>query len=297
VLSSIALGLNLGAVFVDGRARENIMYCRDNVFAYCLLVLIIQIFDFFSLHETFGPWSVIIQNLMFDVVKFLSVLFVFLGAFSMHMCVVYKPAYNKKRVDFPTSLTPFNVKGSYEIILKDLWWAILGFGNIPTELTAEERNDNPAQTYYIASVGFALFQIVTVVVLMNLLIAMMGNTYAVLDERSVIEWKFGRARVIWFMTKSTSVPIPINMLTTFIRIVKIVYKARCCCCTANVNKMYQEMTTHAHAMADLDDDTEKLGQPKNIKTVIPWRECIAKYKMFNQIEDDDAMLDIVDGLE
>ena len=287
LLASVALGLNLAAVFVEGRAREDLMYARDNVLAYCLLILVVQIFDFLSMHILFGPWAVIIKNLMYDVVKFLFVLFLFIMAFALHMCVVYKPAYNKARVDFPTQLTAFNIKNDFETIIGELFWGVLGRDAKPTRLTAVQRNNSPAETYYVASIVFALYQIVTVVVLMNLLIAMMGNTYAIIDERSHTEWRFGRARLIWYMTKSTSVPMPLNMITTFLRILKIVYKANCCCCVANINEMYQEMALHSNTVADMGLDPEKRKEPSHIKNVVPWREVVTQYYMFFLHEEEE----------
>lgn len=48
---------------------------------------------------------------------------------------------------------------------------------------------------------FGMYMTVMMIVLLNLLIAMMSNTYQRIDLRSDIEWKFGRAKLIRNMTR------------------------------------------------------------------------------------------------
>ena len=283
VLSLVALAVNGFAIIYNGRTRENLMYARDNIFAFVFLILIVQIFDFLSMHEVFGPWSVIIASLVMDVVKFLIVLLLFIGAFSMHMCVIYKPAYNKARVDMPTKLTNFGIKGDFINIFEELFFTCFGHTNRPTKLTAIERNNNPEETYNIATFVFALYEILAIIVLINLLIAMMSNTYTIIDERSETEWKFGRARLIWYMTKTTSVPIPINMISVLITVAQVVFKTKCLCCTANVNNLYHNMSGSGKG----DEEAASTGVgPQHIGKVVPWKEVVKDYKLYSELSED-----------
>lgn len=299
VLSSAALGANLMAIFVNDRPRENLMYVRDNIFAFVLLVLIVQIFEFMNMHELFGPWSVIIRSLVMDVVKFLIVLLLFIGAFTLHMCVIYKPVYNKKRVDFPEGLTDLNIKVSLRIVFEELFFACFGLTNRPLELTAKERNDSPSETYVIATFVFAIYQILAIIVLVNLLIAMMSDTYAKIEEKSEIEWKFGRGSVIWNMTKTTSVPAPVNLVTTFIVVLKVCITARFLCCFVNVRKIYHDMNNKVHGRFDNDDDPDededeeeedlekpkRKKRPQHLKKVVPWKDIIEEYWLFKEVDN------------
>lgn len=54
---------------------------------------------------------------------------------------------------------------------------------------------------------------VTVVVLINLLIAMMSDTYQRIQAQSDTEWKFGRAKLIRNMKKASAAPSPVNCVT------------------------------------------------------------------------------------
>lgn len=53
--------------------------------------------------------------------------------------------------------------------------------------------------------------LVTIIVLINLLIAMMSNTYMRIEEESDIQWKFGRAKLIQNMNRTMSTPSPLNL--------------------------------------------------------------------------------------
>lgn len=280
ILSMVALAVNITALLFDGRTRENLMYARDNILAFVLMTLAIQIFSFLSLHPVFGPWSIIIEELVMDVCKFLVVLMLFIVTFTFHMLVIYKQVYGKAKVDNPTSMTIINYKdGTVLAIFEELLFACFGLASRPEKLNEEELKYSPAATYNIASGVFCLYEIVIAIVMINMLIAMMSNTYTRIEERSNIEWKFGRARTIWNMAESDSVPCPVNLFTTVIRVIKVSLKAKCLCCTVNVPGLFYDMSHKS----TLGEGAEELGEEpgekkaKHINTVVPWREIVDAY--------------------
>ena len=116
--------------------------------------------------------------------------------------------------------------------------------------------------------------------MINMLIAMMSNTYTSIDERCNIEWKFGRARTIWNMAESDSVPCPVNLFTTVIRVFKVSLKAKCICCTVNVKSLFYDMShksTLGEGSEELGDEHGEKKKAKHINTVVPWREVVDAY--------------------
>ena len=63
---------------------------------------------------------------------------------------------------------------------------------------------------------FASYLLMTVVVLINLLIAMMSDTYQRIQQQSDIEWKFGLAKLIRNMQRTQVAPSPLNLVSTWI---------------------------------------------------------------------------------
>ncbi|CAB3225282.1 unnamed protein product [Arctia plantaginis] len=62
---------------------------------------------------------------------------------------------------------------------------------------------------------FGSYSVINVIVLLNLLIAMMSNSYAMIDEHSDVEWKFARTR-LWmsYFEEVATLPPPFNILPT-----------------------------------------------------------------------------------
>ena len=71
-----------------------------------------------------------------------------------------------------------------------------------------------------------IYMMITIILLINLLIAMMSDTYTEIEEQSDIEWKFGRAKLFRNMNRTSSAPSPINLVTKLITYVKILAKHR-----------------------------------------------------------------------
>lgn len=66
------------------RILPTLFYVRNQLFAVSFLLACVQILDFLSFHHLFGPWAIIIGNLMKDLARFLAVLAIFVFGFSMH---------------------------------------------------------------------------------------------------------------------------------------------------------------------------------------------------------------------
>lgn len=72
-----------------------LLYLRNQLFALSFLLACVQILDFLSFHHLFGPWAIIIGNLMKDLARFLAVLAIFVFGFSMHF-VALNQAFKEK---------------------------------------------------------------------------------------------------------------------------------------------------------------------------------------------------------
>lgn len=80
-----------GLTFVQRGNWPTLMYCRNQFFAVSFLLACVQILDFLSFHHLFGPWAIIIGNLMKDLARFLAVLAIFVFGFSMHFVALNQP--------------------------------------------------------------------------------------------------------------------------------------------------------------------------------------------------------------
>ena len=67
---------------------------------------------------------------------------------------------------------------------------------------------------------FASYLTLSIIVLINLLIAMMSDTYCRIQEQSDIEWKFGLAKLIRNMQRTYVAPTPLNLFTTWMVLIR-----------------------------------------------------------------------------
>lgn len=84
----------VGWIFVLPKYWPTLMYCRNQCFALSFLLACVQILDFLSFHHLFGPWAIIIGDLMKDLGRFLAVLAIFVFGFSMHIVALNQPFRN-----------------------------------------------------------------------------------------------------------------------------------------------------------------------------------------------------------
>ncbi len=83
-----------GMLFVQKTYWPTLMYVRNQFFALSFLLACVQILDFLSFHHLFGPWAIIIGDLLKDLARFLAVLAIFVFGFSMHIVALNQSFHN-----------------------------------------------------------------------------------------------------------------------------------------------------------------------------------------------------------
>lgn len=95
LFSIFGVGVHLlGFLFIEKSYWPTLMYCRNQLFALSFVLACVQILDFLSFHHLFGPWAIIIGNLMKDLARFLAVLAIFVFGFSMQFVALNQPFHN-----------------------------------------------------------------------------------------------------------------------------------------------------------------------------------------------------------
>lgn len=69
---------------------------------------------------------------------------------------------------------------------------------------------------------FGSYSVINVIVLLNLLIAMMSNSYAMIEQHSDTEWKFARTK-LWlsYFEDSATLPPPFNIFPSMKMLMKM----------------------------------------------------------------------------
>lgn len=213
-VSAIGIFIHVIAFAFSYDDRLILLYIRNQILAWALLMSFVQLLDFLSFHHLFGPWAIIIRDLLKDLTRFLVILLIFMLGFTLHLSAIYQPVYAPKDPDPSlgnglgngepvTYMTPID---TFEL----LFFSLFGLVD-PDALPTVYRN--PAWVITLAKIVFGTYMMVTLIVLINLLIAMMSDTYQRIQQQSDTEWKFGRAKLIRNMNKTSATPAPLNLFT------------------------------------------------------------------------------------
>ncbi|KAF6037451.1 hypothetical protein EB796_004242 [Bugula neritina] len=304
-------------VFLEGNDMRTCLYIRNQFLGISLTLCFVQILDFLSFHHLFGPWAIIIGSLVIDLVKFVVILAVFMFGFTFYIAAIYQQVYP---FDEDASETLGQGNGNANAIylkvydvFELLFFSLFGLVD-PENLPPVHSTPNWSRT--IIKVVFGLYLLISVIVLINLLIAMMSDTYQRIQAQSDTEWKFGRAKLIRNMNKTSSTPSPINLLVKLIIYLKVLIKHKGKVCTAsgqqlvdneeglNSNKMNADadhsynsnaLPTSIKGTRVAPDDKNVLAGPERVEKAINWRSVVRKYYANKGIENENDIQEVDDS--
>ncbi|XP_050688189.1 serine/threonine-protein phosphatase 6 regulatory ankyrin repeat subunit C-like isoform X2 [Eriocheir sinensis] len=344
VFSGLGVLVHLVGLFYLGNQELlfEMLYIRNNLLAIALLLASVQLLDFLSFHHLFGPWAVIIGKLMVDLGRFLVILLIFVFGFSMYVAAIYNPlrpiysdVNNLTEVSDSSGYPPAEapVQGPFQAG-EMLFFSL--FGLVEPDYMPPFYS-HPAWSQTLMKIVFGIYQMVTVVVLINLLIAMMSDTYQRIQAKSDTEWKFGLAKLIRNMSRTSGTPSPLNLLVKFIVYIIAIFKFRCNLCSEKaMDYMRTEGRTEDSHMADLKTEfgggwikklrsrskasitpqsTENLiplssmegpQGVRRIENVIKWSRVVNRYRIMHRKEvqpgentdgDNDLPTDSIEDLQ
>ncbi|XP_070534007.1 short transient receptor potential channel 7-like isoform X2 [Ptychodera flava] len=152
--------------------------------------------------ELLGPLQISLGRMVYDIVRFLVV---FVVVFLAFFCALYNLywAYNH----IPSSnQDKFDTLGS---TFMTLFWTLFGMSSrYDPIIDASLEHD---LTQMVGTLLFAIYNAIMVIVFLNMLIAMMSNSYQEIENDEDVEWKFARAKLwISYFERGTTLPIPLN---------------------------------------------------------------------------------------
>jgi hypothetical protein len=174
----------------------------------CNLILMwVRITFLFTIHRSLGPLLVTVLGMLLDVFKFVALLTLFVAGFGLSF---YFLARNS---DLDSFSDPY-------LTLMTMLRAMLG------DFDYSMFSDLDAALRVVLQVLSTLYQFIVIVVLLNLLIAMMSKTYEAVQDRSLEEFLFAKAKITWELDiTDNEIPPPLNII---VEIVYQIYKLLKC---------------------------------------------------------------------
>ncbi|XP_052816254.1 short transient receptor potential channel 7-like isoform X3 [Mya arenaria] len=208
----------------------------EGLFAIANVISFTRLSYIFPANELFGPMQISVAQMITDILKFGAVFFVFFTAFfvGLHNLYWYYPKDVRGKVELVKTDIQTNAEMNFgvpHITFRTVFWSLFGRGE-PTAVQVEPFGHKFTETigYWI----FGVYNFCTVIVLLNMLIAMMSRSFELIQREADTEWKFARSKLYMeYIIDDSTLPIPFNIIPspkTFYYMLKSVFG---CCCSGD----------------------------------------------------------------
>ncbi|GIZ03698.1 short transient receptor potential channel 4 [Caerostris extrusa] len=233
VISEIIFVLSLSGVLKGPKDRREMcgydpvlvgdaIYAIASIMAFCRLII------WCKLNCKLGPLTVSLKHMLGDVSRFFVLFSVIVIAFSIGMNSIYKYYENSEQCTRGGSY--YHHGNEFQTLFQtgnNLFWAIFGkgepyFADIYNcqnktngqffgEITVDENRH-----YFTEAIGYGMwgmYHFIACLVILNMLIGMMAESYQRVQENADMEWKFA-CSTLWLSVFDVNclVPPPFNLL-------------------------------------------------------------------------------------
>ncbi|GBM25703.1 Transient receptor potential-gamma protein [Araneus ventricosus] len=227
------IAVNPMAVYIPREAWHpyDPMLIADGLFAAGNIFAALKLVHIFSINPYLGPLQISLGRMVIDIIKFFFIYALVLFAFACGLNqLLWYYADMERQQCFSGPGDTENWTQQRDSCLawrrfsnlfessQTLFWASFGLVDISNfELTGIK-----SYTRFWGLLMFGSYSVINVVVLLNLLIAMMSNSYNVISERADVEWKFARTTLFMnYFEEGGTVPPPFNIFPTFKHLLRL----------------------------------------------------------------------------
>ncbi|KAH8401599.1 hypothetical protein KR009_006741 [Drosophila setifemur] len=256
----------------------------EGLFAAANVFSALKIVHLFSINPHLGPLQISLGRMVIDIVKFFFIYTLVLFAFAcgLNQLLWYFAALEKSKCyalpggeadwgNHGDSCMKWRRFGNLFESSQSLFWASFGM----VGLDDFELSGIKSYTRFWGLLMFGSYSVINVIVLLNLLIAMMSNSYAMIDEHSDTEWKFARTK-LWmsFFEDSATLPPPFNVLPSVKWLIRMFRKS---------SKAIDRQRSQKR------QEQELFSKYDNIMRSLVWRYVAAMHRKFenNPVSEDD----------
>uniref|UniRef100_A0A8D2JJ80 Transient receptor ion channel domain-containing protein n=1 Tax=Sciurus vulgaris TaxID=55149 RepID=A0A8D2JJ80_SCIVU len=163
---------------------EDPQFLAEVLFAVTSMLSFTRLAYILPAHESLGTLQISIGRMIDDMIRFMFILMIILTAFLCGLNNIYVPYQETERL------------GNFNETFQFLFWTMFGMEehsvvDMPQFLVPE----------FVGRALYGIFTIVMVIVLLNMLIAMITNSFQKIEDDADVEWKFG-----------LTLPVPFNIL-------------------------------------------------------------------------------------
>ncbi|XP_075957570.1 short transient receptor potential channel 4a [Anarhichas minor] len=186
----------------------------EAVFAIANIFSSLRLISLFTANSHLGPLQISLGRMLLDILKFLFIYCLVLLAFANGLNQLYfyyetKASDERGKCKGIRCVEQNNAFSTLFETLQSLFWSIFGLISLyVTNVDADHQF-----TEFVGATMFGTYNIISLVVLLNMLIAMMNNSYQHIADHADIEWKFARTK-LWmsYFEEGATLPAPFNII-------------------------------------------------------------------------------------
>ncbi|XP_033948018.1 short transient receptor potential channel 7b [Pseudochaenichthys georgianus] len=204
----------------------------EGLYAIAVVLSFSRIAYILPANESFGPLQISLGRTVKDIFKFMVIFIMVFVAFMIGMFNLYSYYLGAKYNPAFTTV---------EESFKTLFWSIFGLSEVISVVLKYDHK-------FIENIGYVLYgvyNVTMVVVLLNMLIAMINNSYQEIEEDADVEWKFARAKLwISYFDEGRTLPAPFNLVPSPKSFYYMVLRIKSCLihlCKANSRRHNNEL--------------------------------------------------------
>ncbi|XP_070576767.1 short transient receptor potential channel 3-like isoform X2 [Ptychodera flava] len=203
-----------------------LMEIAVSMYAICFTCAFLRALQFLYLQNNLGSMLLSFTQMMSDVFTFVCLFLVVAISFAAGLFTNYYGLYTNGRDDQGNAIP--NKFGILHQNIMTLIWSIFGkeasedlkaYGWVYSNGTVDREDSE--DTFYmpeptaVGNVLLVLFCFLTILILVNLCVAMMSDTFTRIQENIDIEWKFARTKIWMEFIRGPVLPAPYNLIPTF----------------------------------------------------------------------------------
>uniref|UniRef100_G3TLJ8 Transient receptor ion channel domain-containing protein n=1 Tax=Loxodonta africana TaxID=9785 RepID=G3TLJ8_LOXAF len=197
---------------------EDPQFLAEVLFAVTSMLSFTRLAYILPAHESLGTLQISIGKMIDDMIRFMFILMIILTAFLCGLNNIYVPYQETERL------------GNFNETFQFLFWTMFGMEehsvvDMPQFLVPE----------FVGRALYGIFTIVMVIVLLNMLIAMITNSFQKIEDDADVEWKFARSKLyLSYFREGLTLPVPFNILPSpksVFYLLRRIFQFICCCCS------------------------------------------------------------------
>ncbi|XP_036817775.1 short transient receptor potential channel 2-like [Oncorhynchus mykiss] len=193
--------------------QEDPQLISEILFAVTSMLSFTRLAYILPAHESLGTLQISIGIMIDDMMRFMFLLMIIGTAFLCGLNNIYVPYAASPH------LGRFNETFSF------LFWTMFGASNqgyvdMPDFVLAQ----------FVGRVLYGVFTLVIVIILLNMLIAMITNSFQKIEDDADVEWKFARSKLyLSYFREGSTIPVPFNLVPSPKALFYLLRGFFCCC--------------------------------------------------------------------